>query len=118
MEDSILNSIKLALGLPIEYEPFDQQVIMHTNTAFMILHQLGVGPAEGFRITGPDETWSEYLADYSQLDATKTYVANKVRLLWDTPTNGTVLGALERETANLEWRLMVYVDPKNMVPAE
>ena len=49
--ESILTSIKKLLGIAEEYEHFDADLIMHINSVFMILTQLGVGPSEGFRIT-------------------------------------------------------------------
>ena len=46
--DSILTSIKKLLGITEEYEHFDQDIIMHINSVFSGLTQLGVGPAAGF----------------------------------------------------------------------
>ena len=43
--DSILTSIKKLLGITEEYEHFDQDIIMHINSVFSVLTQLGVGPA-------------------------------------------------------------------------
>ena len=61
MEDSILVSIKKTRGLTEEYQVFDPDFVMYINMALSTLTQLGVGPAKGFRITGPDETWDEFL---------------------------------------------------------
>ena len=57
VESSILNSIKKLLGIDQKYTQFDTDIIMHINSVFMVLNQLGVGPANGFRITGPDQKW-------------------------------------------------------------
>lgn len=46
--ESILTSIKKMLGITEEYEHFDSDLIMHINSVFMILTQLGVGPPSGF----------------------------------------------------------------------
>ena len=43
--DSILTSIKKLLGITEEYDHFDQDLILHINSVFGILTQLGVGPA-------------------------------------------------------------------------
>ena len=48
--DSILTSIKKMLGITDEYTQFDADIIMHINSVFMILNQLGVGPDECFTI--------------------------------------------------------------------
>jgi hypothetical protein len=50
--DSILTSIKLLLGIAEEYTAFDPQIIMHINSVFTILNQLGVGPDEPFMVRG------------------------------------------------------------------
>lgn len=50
MEESILISIKKLLGISDDYTQFDEDIIMHINTVFLNLNQLGVGPEEGFSI--------------------------------------------------------------------
>ena len=57
--DSILTSIKESLGITEEYKQFDRQIIMHINSVFMILNQLGVGPSEGFFIEDDSAEWTE-----------------------------------------------------------
>ena len=54
--DSILTSIKQLLGIMEDYEHFDKDIIMHINTVFMVLRQLGVGPEEGFSISDKSTT--------------------------------------------------------------
>ena len=49
--ESILQSVKKMLGIIPEYTNFDDDIIMHINSVFMILQQLGVGPKEGFAIS-------------------------------------------------------------------
>ena len=44
--DSILNSVKKQLGIAPDYEPFDPDIIIHINTVFSILHQLGAGQSQ------------------------------------------------------------------------
>lgn len=46
--ESVLTSIKKMLGITEEYEHFDSDIIMHINSVFMILTQLGVGPPQDF----------------------------------------------------------------------
>ena len=46
----ILPSIKKLLGINPEYTAFDTDIIIHINTVFGILNQLGIGPAEGFYV--------------------------------------------------------------------
>ena len=48
--ESILTSIKKLLGIAEEYEHFDADIIMHINSALMVLTQLGIGPSNGLII--------------------------------------------------------------------
>lgn len=52
--DSILVSIKKLLGIAADYTHFDPDIIMHINSAFSVLTQLGVGPPEGFKFPSHD----------------------------------------------------------------
>lgn len=108
--DSILTSIKKMLGITEEYEHFDTDLIMHINSVFMILNQLGVGPDVPFVITSKDETWNQFL-DGANLEMVKSYMFLKVKMLFDPPTGGTVMDSYNRQIAEMEWRLNVAVDP-------
>ena len=112
MEDSILLSIKALLGPDADYQVFDQDIIIFINSALATLCQLGVGPSEGFEITGDSETWDDYLGeDFRRLNSVKTYIYMKVRLAFDPPTSSSVLDAYEESCKEFEWRLNVAVDP-------
>ena len=65
--DSILTSIKKMLGIAEEYEQFDADIIMHINSVFMILTQLGVGPSEGFSIEDDSAIWSDFIQDSTNI---------------------------------------------------
>ena len=115
--DSILTSIKKLLGITEEYEHFDPDIIMHINSAFMILNQLGVGPEEGFSIKDKSSTWSGFLSD-SNLEAVKTYVYLKVKLLFDPPLSSAVTESINKSINELEWRLNVAVDKTEVTQNE
>ena len=103
--ESILTSIKLLLGIKEEYEYFDDQIIMHINSVFFILTQLGVGPSEGFSIEDKFATWNEFLPDEQNLEAVKSYVHLKVKLLFDPPMSTAVIESINRLISELEFRL-------------
>ena len=109
--ESILTSIKKILGIDASYEHFDADIIMHINSVFMTLQQLGVGPAEGFKIVDEETVWKDFLPEGQQLEAVKTYMALKVRLIFDPPDRSIVVQAMEKQAAEFEWRLNVAVDP-------
>ena len=108
--ESILTSIKKLLGIEEEYTQFDNDIIMHINSVFLNLTQLGVGPAEGFLIEDDTATWEDFIGDSNQLQAVKSYMYMKVKLLFDTPLSSSVIESMNRMIAELEWRLNVAVD--------
>lgn len=109
--ESILTSIKKMLGITEEYTHFDKDIIMHINSVFMILQQLGVGPTEGFYIEDDTATWANFLGDPTKLQMVKSYMYMKVRLLFDPPSNGTITNSMNQMINEFEWRLNVAVDP-------
>ena len=112
--DSILTSIKKLLGIGEEYDQFDVDIIIHINSVFTILKRLGVGPKEGFRITGPDEIWSDFiLEDDKHFEAVKTYIYQKVKLIFDPPDRTAVLEAYKAQIAEFEWTLNVEAESTN-----
>ena len=111
--DSILVSIKKLLGIAADYTHFDPDIIMHINSAFSILTQLGVGPPEGFRIEDNTKTWNDFIGDTTRIDAVKSYIYLKVGLMFDPPTSSAVLSAKERQISELEWRLNVAAEQES-----
>ena len=110
--DSILISVKKMLGITADYTHFDDDIIMHINSVFMILHQLGVGPEEGFMIESDRETWDEFIKNEFTIESVKSYMYLKVGLLFDPPTSSNVMEAKNRLANELEWRLNTAVDNK------
>lgn len=108
MEESILTSTKKILGIAADYTIFDLDVITHINSAFSTLTQLGVGPAEGFMISGADEVWDDFIAEDFQYNAVKSYVFLKTRQLFDPPQTSYLISAVEKQIQELEWRLNVH----------
>lgn len=108
--ESILTSIKKLLGIDEEYEHFDSDIIMHINSVFMILNQLGVGPAEGFSIKDKTATWEDFVTDLVKVEAIKSYVYLKVKLLFDPPLSSSVMESINRTISELEWRINVAAE--------
>ena len=105
---SILTSIKKLLGITDEYDHFDADLIIHINSVFMILNQLGVGPSKGFAIKNKDQTWDEFLLEEDpRFESVKTYIFMKVKLLFDPPMSSAVMESMNRMISELEWRLNV-----------
>lgn len=111
MEESILNSIKIFLGLSVDDDAFDQEVMLLINGVLMTLQQIGVGPQERlFRIEDSSSTWSDYLEDPNELPLVQPYIGMRVRLIFDPPQSSSLDQALRQEIAECEWRLNLKVD--------
>ena len=103
MADSILNDIKKALGITEDYTAFDQEIILHINTALMFAEQIGL---PSFRIAGQTETWDQYLNGITKnIEAVKTYLYLQVRLVFDPPANSFVVTAIEKQLQEYAWRI-------------
>lgn len=110
MYESILDSIKKILGMPPEYEAFDIDLIMHINTIFGVLTQIGIGPKDGYSISDSTALWSDYLGAIgtsSTIEMVKTYIALRVRMIFDPPTASAVAEAMKNQISELEWRLSI-----------
>ena len=108
--ESILVSIKKLLGIDEAYTHFDNDLIMHINSVFMILTQLGVGPAEGFIIEDKTSDWTEFIEDPTRLQLVKSYMHLKVKLLFDPPLSSAVIESMNRMISEFEWRLTVEAE--------
>jgi hypothetical protein len=112
--DGILSSVKKLLGLSDEITAFDQDLIIQINGAISALTQIGVGPSNGFLITGNSETYIDFLGDEeSGLQLVKLYLFYKTKLGFDPPTNGSILESLKEMIKEIECRLSYQVDPKD-----
>ena len=112
IEESILPSVKKMLGITEDYKFFDSDLIMHINSVFMILHQLGVGPSNGFSIADDTVVWSDYLSEGSNLALVKSYMGLKVKLLFDPPSSSATIESINRQISEFEWRLNVEAETK------
>lgn len=107
MNESILKSIKKAIGLDPDSSDFDDDLVVFINSAFFNLRQLGVGPSEGYSITGIEDTWSKFTDDDQLLTGVKPYIQQKVRLQFDPPTNSFLEQSIRKNIEEYEWRLNI-----------
>jgi hypothetical protein len=110
MENSILNDVKRLLGLVEEDTNFDADIIIHINTAFTILTQLGVGPTDGFYISDKSAQWKDFLSDNNKFNSVITYVYLKVRMVFDPPQTSFLIESINRNIEQLEWRLVAQAE--------
>lgn len=107
MGDSILDSTKKILGIGKDNTDFDPEILLHINSVFSTLNQLGIGPDAGFMIEDSTPTWDLFLGGDPRLNSVKTYVYLRVRLLFDPPTTSYLIDAVKQQLQELEWRLNV-----------
>lgn len=113
--ESILTSIKKLLGIAEDYTHFDPDIIVHINSAFSVLTQLGVGPTEGFSIEDDQSVWSDFVTDDSKIKFIKTFIHLKVKLYFDPPLSTAAIESTNNLIKELEWRIQVAVDPIELV---
>lgn len=116
-QKSILTSVKKMLGITEDYEYFDTDLIIHINTVFTILTQMGVGPPEGFVIHDDTAIWTDFIKNDICLESVKTYVYLKVRQVFDPPA-GSAADANNRMITELEWRLHLAANPISLADEE
>lgn len=110
MDESILESIKKLLGTAEDDTSFDKDLIYDINSVFGILWQMGVGPDRPFRITGPNEVWSDFLSDMSEFEYVKSYVHLRVAQLFDPPQNSIVEQSRKELIDEYGWRAYIAAD--------
>lgn len=111
-DQSILKTVKRTLGLAENYVAYDEEIIIHINSVFGTLQQLGIGPVEGFEIEDDTLTWFDFVQDELILSPVKSYIYLRVRMLWDPPsTNPAVMSSFKEQIKELEWRLEVAGEP-------
>lgn len=105
ISDSILESVKKLINAEGD-EYFDTDIIIHINTVFSILQQMGVGPEEGYSIDDGKSTWDEFTEDEPLFNMVKSYMAIRVKLLFDIASaNSYYINQLQAEADELEWRI-------------
>ena len=108
---SILDSIKQMVTGNIEDTSFDSELLIYINSALSIVNKFGVGP-DGFRITGKDETWDEFLLTREDLEMVKTNIYLRVRLMFDPPQNAFLVTAIKEQIDEGNFYIEMYHKPE------
>jgi hypothetical protein len=118
METSILKSTKKILGIGLDDDSFDLDIVTHINSAFSTLHQLGIGPVDGFVIEDEDAEWADFgVTKIPILSQLKTCVYLQVKMLFDPPGTSYLIDSLNKQLGEQQWRLSVmreetgWIDP-------
>lgn len=118
ISDSILESVKKLINAEGD-SYFDTDIIIHINSVFSILQQMGVGPEEGFSIDDGKSTWDEFTEDEPLFNMVKTYMAIRVKLFFDIASaNSYYINQLQAEADELEWRIKTAAEINNLTEGE
>ena len=105
---TILEDTKKAIGIMPGYDAFDDQILMHINTARMDLAQLG--PKCSATIE-KDTGWNVF-DEIDDEAAIKSYIAMKVKLIFDPPNNSFLVTAYKNLIEEAAWRLIYQTEGK------
>lgn len=114
MENSILTSTKKILGIDEDYTAFDLDILTHINSTFAIVHQLGVGPADGVMVEDAEMKWTDLELPPNQLNLLRSYIYLRVRMLFDPPTLSFLIDAMNKQILEHEQRLSM--ERENLIP--
>lgn len=107
-QDSILTSTKLALNIAADDTNFDVVILMHINSVFSDLQQIGVGLTDDqFEVADENATWADALTTQKNLASIKSYMNMRLRLLFDPPAAGFTTDSFQRQIDKMEWRIKV-----------
>lgn len=109
MLESILSTIKQMLGIPVSDTAFDHEIMVHINSTFMLLNQMGVGPTAVYSISSSSEIWSDFINDVPMYSLVKSYIYHRVKLAFDPPGTSFHINAIEAQIKEFEWRLTIQV---------
>lgn len=114
MDGSILTSTKKMLNLQEEDTFFDMDITIAINSILSDLHQLGVGPSQGYEIQDKEAKWSDLGLSVQLTNKVRTYVFLKTRLIFDPPATSFHIDAMKEQIAEHEFRLTVFVDEERL----
>ena len=115
MDNSILRSTKKVLGISLDDDSFDLDIIVDINTALSVLQTEGSGLF--WQIEDETAEWGHLVTDSVQVGLIRAIVFLRVKILFDPPQTSYLLAAYEEQIKELEWRLNVmredtsWVDP-------
>ena len=116
MADSIFSSVKKVVGLLGDDGSFDEDILLHINSVISTLRQLGLSIPADFYVLDDVQTWRDLLGEFRDLDLVKSYMAMKVRLMFDPPSSSFGLASMTEMIKELEWRINILTDQPYSVP--
>lgn len=109
--DNILNTVKKLLGVPEDYDCFNTDILININMVLPVLTQIGVVTDIG--VVTEESKWDELSSSTEIVNLLKTYITLRVRMIFDPPTNSSLMDAMQKKIDELEWRLNLLGEEQN-----
>lgn len=110
--NSILITLRTALGLNSTDDSFDADLKIYANGAFSALHQQGFGKPD-FYLKNPEQTWDETMSSEQFTSPIRgmveSYVMIQSRMLFDPPPP-SIVAFMTGHLEQLQWRIQVECD--------
>ena len=104
-DQSILTSVKKALGVNVDDSSFNPDILLHVNGALGDINQVGVGNP---LMVYEEETWNDFLpitqSQRELIGYVLQYVSIKTKILFDPPAPAT-LTVMESTAKEILWRI-------------
>lgn len=102
----ILTDVKSTLAIVEGDTTFDAEILLYINTVMGKLSQLGFAYADTTPIIYDTTAWGDLVGYDTTWEMVRVYIGLSVRVMFDPPTSSIVLGALNNQIAELEWRIV------------
>lgn len=102
---NVVDTIKQLSGIHPDDTSFDLNMVVAINSAINILADIGVSEMEDVVLTDTSMTWDELLGGRTDIEYVKTYIAQRVRMMFDPPTSSAANEAMKNLIAELEFRI-------------
>lgn len=111
MSDSILDTVKVGVGVEPTDTDFDDELITYINSVFLIFNQMGIGPKKVFSIKGRDEVWDDFYDGRTDIQAAQSDMILRVKMMFDSAgMSSGLVDSVKKEIEELEWRLIFQVE--------
>jgi len=105
MTNNILGSIKTLLGINVDCTEFDNELLIHINSVFSTLIQIGATIEVSDEVVTKESLWEDFISTQEKINLCKVFVYLKVRLVFDPPQTSFVIEAININLKELEWRI-------------
>ena len=109
--NNILKTVKKLLGVPGDYDCFDSDILININMVLPMLMQIGI--STNINTVTEESKWDDLSSSTEVVNFLRVYITLRVRMIFDPPTNSSLLDAMQKKIDELEWRLNLLGEEKN-----